>query len=105
MMNDGKRNCWEFKRCGRQLGGPNAYEMGVCPASTYVWFDGLHGGRNAGRTCWIISGTMCNGEVQRNFTEKFKVCGRCAFYNSVKEEEGGQMIPSMLLLEKMEENK
>jgi hypothetical protein len=75
------------------------------PASTYVWFDGIHGGRNAGRTCWVIGGTMCDGEVQGNFADKFKICGICAFYNSVKEQEGECMIPSMLLLEKMEGNK
>jgi hypothetical protein len=103
-VNGGKKNCWEFCECGRQLGGANAYEMGVCPASTYIWFDGIHGGKNAGRTCWIIGGTMCGGNMQGTFNEKFKLCGGCNFYNSVKAEEGGEMIPSVLLLEKTEEN-
>lgn len=103
-MNGQKKNCWEFNGCGRQLGGENAYELGVCPASTYVWFDGIHSGKNAGRTCWIIEGTMCGGKRQGSFREKFKVCGVCGFYNSVKAEEGEEMIPSLLLLDKLEEN-
>ncbi len=103
-MDKPKKNCWEFLRCGRELGGGHAYELGVCPASTYVWFDGYHRGRNAGRTCWIISGTMCNGEVQNSFEEKLKMCGRCAFYTSVKIEEGEEIIPSHLLLKKIEQD-
>lgn len=98
-------NCWDFLDCGRELGGRNAYEMGVCPAATFVWFDGLHGGKNAGRTCWIIGGTMCYGKVQGSFDEKFKECGKCEFYRTVREKEGENMIPSLLLLEKMEQHR
>jgi len=29
----GKLNCWEFKKCGRQPGGPKVAELGVCPAT------------------------------------------------------------------------
>jgi hypothetical protein len=101
-MNEPKKNCWEFLNCGRELGGAVAYELGVCPASTYVWFDGYHGGKNAGRTCWIISGTMCYGEVQKSFHEKLKICGRCEFYNIVKKEEGEEIIPTVLLLRRYE---
>jgi hypothetical protein len=25
-------NCWEFKNCGREIGGIKVKEMGVCPA-------------------------------------------------------------------------
>ncbi len=27
-------NCWEFKGCGREEGGRNAHERGICPAYT-----------------------------------------------------------------------
>ncbi len=97
-----KKNCWEFHECGRELGGKNAFELGVCPVATYIWFDGLHSGRNAGRTCWIVAGTMCGGKVHGSFAEKIRDCGKCDFYNKVKEEEGGSMIPSVLLLRKLE---
>ncbi|MHB8880533.1 MAG: two-CW domain-containing protein [Thermodesulfovibrionales bacterium] len=97
-----KINCWEFRKCGRELGGEKAFKLGVCPASTYVWFDGCHGGKNGGRTCWIITGTMCGGEVLGSFAEKFKTCGKCEFYATVKAEEGDEMTPTMLLLQKMD---
>ncbi|MGD0283853.1 MAG: two-CW domain-containing protein, partial [Dissulfurispiraceae bacterium] len=25
-------NCWEFKKCGREMGGVNIEQLGVCPA-------------------------------------------------------------------------
>ncbi len=95
-------NCWEFKQCGRELGGTNAFELGVCPASTYIWFDGLHGGRNAGRACWVVPATMCGGVVQGDFYAKIRECGKCGFYWSVKEQEGAAMVPPMLLLRKLD---
>lgn len=98
-----KKNCWEYKKCGRELGGINAFAMGVCPASTYIWFDGYHGGENGGRTCWMITGSMCHGEIHGSFMEKIKFCGRCEFYHKVKEEEGNKIIPSVSLLNKMEQ--
>jgi len=99
-----KKNCWEHRKCGRELGGDKAFAMGACPVSTYTWFDGYHGGKNGGRTCWIIGGTMCGGEVHGSFEEKFKVCGKCSFYHAVKEEEGNEMIPSVHLLQKLEDH-
>lgn len=99
-----KKNCWEVRCCGRELGGSKAFELGVCPASTYIWFDGFHGGRNAGRTCWVITGTMCDSTAHGNFVQKMKKCGKCAFYHSVREEEGDEMIPSMLLFRKFEDH-
>jgi len=105
MNASGKKNCWEYRDCGRELGGRNAYELGVCPASTYIWFDGCHGGHNAGRVCWIVAGTMCNGEVWGNFSEKHKNCGKCGFYNQVKDEEGEGLIPTVVLLQKLEGHK
>jgi len=31
---DKKKNCWEFMKCGREPGGVNAIELGVCRAAT-----------------------------------------------------------------------
>jgi len=28
------QNCWEFKKCERQVGGKKVSELGICPAST-----------------------------------------------------------------------
>ena len=80
-------NCWEFKKCGREVGGSNAAELGVCPAYEEKRLDGVHGGQNAGRSCWAIAGTFCGGQVQGSFAEKEKNCLACDFYMFVRQEE------------------
>lgn len=50
-----KINCWEFKKCGRESGGAHAYDFGVCPAATEKRLNGTHGGKNAGRACWVVA--------------------------------------------------
>ncbi len=82
-----KLNCWEFKRCGREPGGPKAKEFGPCPVVTYVALNGLHGGKNAGRACWVIAGSLCGGKVQGNEEQKRKGCWECDFLHLVKKEE------------------
>jgi rubrerythrin len=82
-----KSNCWEFKRCGRQPTGTYEHGLGVCPAAVEQRLDGMHGGVNAGRACWVVAGTMCGGEIQGTFAHKFRDCRKCDFYNGVREEE------------------
>jgi signal transduction histidine kinase len=86
-----KLNCWEDKRCGCEPGGAAAQERGVCPAATDTTCDGINGGRNAGRFCWVIGGTLCDGEVQGSLEEKTERCQRCSFFRRVKYEEGGHL--------------
>jgi PAS domain S-box-containing protein len=83
-----KKNCWELKKCGRELGGENARKLGTCPASINRRLNGLHGGKNAGRACWLVAGTMCERHVQGTFAHGYKDCRRCDFYALVKKEEG-----------------
>jgi len=82
-----KRNCWEFKKCGREPGGAKEKELGICPAAVYVELHGAHGGKNAGRSCWIIAGSLCGGKIQGSYAEKLQNCWRCEFMNMVKNEE------------------
>ena len=82
-----KLNCWEFKKCGRQPEGPHVKDMGLCPAATEESLDGTHEGVNAGRACWVVSGTFCKGQVQGAFAQKFRNCEACDFYRLVKNEE------------------
>ncbi len=86
-MEKRKKNCWEVKGCGRELGGKNAKELGVCPVAIYKRLDGVHGGKNAGRVCWVVAGTMCAVRVQGTFAQEYKDCTECDSYKSVKEEE------------------
>jgi hypothetical protein len=81
-------NCWDLKKCGRQPGGSRASELGVCPASISAKGDGLNGGRNGGRICWALTGTLCGGKVQGTFAEKLGNCMGCEFYRLVQSEQG-----------------
>jgi hypothetical protein len=80
-------NCWEFMECGREVGGPRAEEQGVCLAATETRLDGIHGGKNGGRACWAVCGTLCGGEVQGSFAEKMGSCKSCNFYKQVFNED------------------
>ena len=94
-----KLNCWEFKGCGRAPGGDNAAESGVCPTSLEKRLNGIHGGTNAGRACWVIAGTTCDGAVQGTFAQKYRNCFICDFHLKVSQEEGpDRMETSSLLL-------
>ena len=95
------KNCWEHKKCGREPGGREAESHGVCPAAVEKRLDGVHGGKNAGRSCWIIAGTLCGGEVQGTFARKYASCEKCDFYRSVMEESMSSFTFSSVLLARL----
>ncbi|MGA3135944.1 MAG: two-CW domain-containing protein [Terracidiphilus sp.] len=82
------KNCWEFKQCGRQPGGHKTHELGVCPAATEDRVNGINHGKNAGRCCWVMAGTLCKGEIQGMFAQKIGNCMKCEFFGLVTREEG-----------------
>lgn len=96
-----KKNCWEVKACGREIGGKNVASLGVCPAATDKRLHGVHGGKSAGRACWVLAGTLCGGKVQGSFGAKFGNCQSCEFYLSVKQDEGIAYQLSPVLLERL----
>lgn len=81
------QNCWEHTKCGREPGGRNVNELGICPASTLADANGINSGKNGGRSCWAISGTFCEGKVQGSFASKSMNCLSCAFFRAVWKEE------------------
>lgn len=83
-----KKNCWEIKQCGREKGGKNVDQFGVCKAVIDSNFDGINHGKNGGRCCWAIAGTLCGGEVQGTFAEKRSTCLSCDVFKVIKDEEG-----------------
>ena len=97
-----KKNCWEFKNCGREPGGKKALELGVCPAATERRVDGTNGGLNGGRACWALAGTLCGGKVQGSFAAKVVNCMKCDFYQIVGEEQGIAHESSKDILRKLE---
>jgi hypothetical protein len=52
--------CWSIKNCpeGRKK---------QCPTWEF----------NAGKICWFINGTICEGSIQKNWEEKMKICRSC----------------------------
>lgn len=98
-----RKNCWEYMKCGREPSGANADELGVCPAAAAKALDRVHGGKNAGRCCWVVAGTFCSGEVQGTFAKKYVSCTQCDFYKLVLKEEGAFLNPIAALIEKLKE--
>ena len=96
-----KLNCWEHKKCGREPYGAKSKEFGVCPASTEARLDSVHEGKNGGRSCWIVAGSLCGGEIQGSFAQKFHNCRDCDFYGAVKKEERGGFELSAVLLNRV----
>ncbi len=94
-----KKNCWEYKNCRRASEG--AQDTGIGPAALENKLDGIHGGRNAGRACWVVAGTFCGGTIQGTFARKFSTCESCDFYKLVRQEEHPAFVLSANLLSKL----
>jgi hypothetical protein len=64
----GQKPCWTFKNCSpeRKL---------KCPAWEF----------KAGKLCWFINGTMCEGSAQRDWQTKMKICRSCEVMTSLFE--------------------
>ncbi len=52
--------CWEVKDCPPE-------RRSTCPAWEF----------KAGRMCWFINGTICEGEIHNSWNEKMKICRSC----------------------------
>jgi len=75
-----KLNCWEITHCGRQPGGDKIDEFGICPTAIDKSSNGINNGKNAGRYCWRIANTLCEGKRQRNYATKALNCVKCEFF-------------------------
>jgi len=65
--NVGKVNtCWKIKKCPPEI-------KGRCPAWEF----------RAGKLCWFINGTICEGTAQKDWQEKMKTCRRCEVFISL----------------------
>lgn len=93
-----KKNCWEFKQCGREPGGAKAGESGICPSSKETRLHGVHGGTNAGRACWIVGGAFCADKIEGSFAQQYDTCSACDFYCLVRTSEGERFLLTTDLL-------
>jgi hypothetical protein len=83
-----KLNCWEVMKCGKGPGGDNTDTLGICPVATEASANGLNGGINGGRICWVIATTSYNGKVKCYNSRQISSCFNCKFHNKVMTEEG-----------------
>ncbi len=93
-----RMNCWEFQDCGRELGGKKTNELGACPASGESKLNWINDGKNAGRACWALAGTHCNGEIQGTYSQKLGTCLNCDFFTFVREQQKDQFVGSKHIL-------
>lgn len=59
--------CWVVNKCP-------AKKKKMCPAWEF----------NAGKMCWVINGTICDGKVHKNWEEKMAVCRSCEVIASIR---------------------
>ena len=60
------RPCWVVLKCPMEI-------RRNCPAWEF----------QAGHLCWFINGTFCQGEVQKSWREKMKICRRCKVFRTM----------------------
>lgn len=87
-MGTAKKNCWDHHGCHKES----------CAAHSETRLHGVHGGHNAGRSCWAVAGTRCGGKVQGDYAQKIGNCMKCDFYQSVAGEEGAMGLINGLRL-------
>ncbi len=61
-----RKPCWVMKKCPPE-------RKKQCPAWEF----------QAGKLCWFITGTICEGEVHQDWKEKMKICRSCEVLTSL----------------------
>ncbi|MBI5586351.1 MAG: helix-turn-helix transcriptional regulator [Deltaproteobacteria bacterium] len=56
--------CWVIKGCSPE-------QRQRCPAWEF----------RCGHLCWFICGTICQGQAQKNWQEKIKICRKCEVFS------------------------
>lgn len=87
MVPRNRLDCWEYQGCERGPGGRRAREGDECPAAKAASLDGVNGGHEGGRACWIVTGTRCGGKSSGPYETKIHECKKCSFYARVQVEE------------------
>lgn len=74
-----KKNCWEFMGCGDKAKS--------CSAFLDQRFDGINHGKNGGRVCWAVAGTLCRESKTKDILVKYDDCIDCEFFSYVHQGE------------------
>lgn len=83
-----KMNCWEYFKCGKDVQSKQEDETKkVCNVSITQNINHVNSGRNAGRICWDITGSLCDTFEKGDMIYKEKKCETCEFKALVEKEE------------------
>ena len=82
-----KYNCWEFMKCGK-CPSKNGNKSSICPVASETSANGLNGGIDGGRLCWVITADGCMDKVKCSDLHQGDFCYQCEFRYKVKNEEG-----------------
>ena len=63
-----RKACWTLKKCPTD-------RKHQCPAWEF----------NAGKLCWFINGTLCEGTVHKTWREKMEICHACEVLEPLKQ--------------------
>jgi len=74
-----KLNCWDFKKCCKK--NDKSGDNNICPVRKERIANGLNGGMNGGRICWVVMDNFCRKKSQTT-------CFQCEFHYKVMAEEG-----------------
>lgn len=77
-------------------------QAGSLSAASERKLHNVHDGINAGRACWVVAGTFCQGKVQGAFAQKISTCNDCDFYKKVQTENYTNFEISISLLQKVQ---
>ena len=55
-----KLNCWDVKKCCNETGNKK-----ICPVKQESIANGLNGGINGGRICWVIMDSHCKQKPEQ----------------------------------------
>jgi hypothetical protein len=58
--------CWTIKKCPKE-------RKQQCPAWKF----------KKGQFCWFITGTLCGGDINNNWSEKIQICKRCEVFKPI----------------------
>ena len=75
-----KLNCWDVKKCCKEADG-KGNGNNICPVKKEFIANGLNGGINGGRICWVIMENHCKQKADR-------FCFQCEFHYQVMNQEG-----------------
>ena len=72
--------------CGLEPDGIFSQIHGPCPVARAMKFDGVNGGKGAGRACWLVKDHLSAGQTMPCRNHRL-ACINCEFYRRVQNEE------------------